>query len=134
MIIDHHTDLAPAVTAIFNDLLQKDKDDPLELNRVHRALGPKNQNLEHPRDVICRVHFYAVKDAIMQAARAQSAIYFNETPVSLLPDISKLTLDMRRAPKPLTGALQAKQIKYRWGFPFNLFASQRKICDFLHVR
>lgn len=116
-------DLAPAVIAMFNELLQKDKDAPLELDRIHRALGPKSQNLEHPRDVICRVHFYAVKDAIMQAARSQNAVHFNGTAVSLLPDISKLTLDMRRALKPLTGALQAKQIKYRWGFPFNLFAS-----------
>lgn len=116
-------DLAPAVIAIFDDLIQKDKDTPLELDQVHRALGPKNPNLEHPRDVICRVHFYAIKDAIMQAARAQEAIYFNGTQILLLPDISKLTLDMRRALKPLTGALQAKHIKYRWGFPFNLSAS-----------
>lgn len=118
-----NTDLSPAVIAIFNDLLHKEKEAPIELDRVHRALGPKNPNLEHPRDVICRVHFYAIKDAIMKAARSQDAIYFNGTPISLLPDVSKLTLDMRRALKPLTSALQAKQIKYRWGFPFNLFAS-----------
>lgn len=81
-------DLAPAVIAIFNDLMQKDKDAPLELDRVHGALRLKNPNLEHPRDVICRVNFYAIKDAIMQAARTQEAICFNGTQISLLPDIS----------------------------------------------
>ncbi|XP_073473806.1 vomeronasal type-2 receptor 116-like [Aquarana catesbeiana] len=128
------TDLAPAVIAIFNNLLHKDKDAPLELDRVHRALGPKNPNLEHPRDFICRLHFYAIKDTIMKAARVQDAIYFNETPVSLLPDVSKLTLDMRRALKPLTSALQEKQIKCRWGFQYNLFASHEGNVDLEEYR
>ena len=116
-------DLASVVIAIFNGLLQKDKEAIIELDRVHRALGPKNPNINYPRDVICRVHFFAVKDAIMQAARAQDSILFEETRIHLLPDVSKLTLDLRRALKPLTGALQAKQIKYHWGFPFQLSAS-----------
>lgn len=41
----------------------------------------------------------------------------------LLADLSKQTLTMRRALKPVTDALQAKQIKYRWGFPFWLSSS-----------
>ena len=42
-------DLAPVITAIFNDLLQKDKEAPIELDRVHRAIGPKNPNPGHPQ-------------------------------------------------------------------------------------
>lgn len=91
---------------------------PLELDHVHRALGPKNPNLEHPRDVICRVHFYAIKADMMQEEHTQEAIYFNGAQVFLVPDLSKVTLDMCRALKPLIGALQAKQMKYRSGFTF----------------
>lgn len=116
-------DLAFAATVMFNQLLQKPEDATLELDRIHGALGPKNPNPAFPRDVICRVHFYAVEAEIMQAARKQDSNLLNGTRVSLLPDLSKLALDMSKDLKPLTGALQAKQMKYHWGFPFQVVAS-----------
>lgn len=48
---------------------------------------------------------------------------FNDSPVMLLTDLSRQTLLMRKALKPVTDAVQAEQIKYRWGFPFQLSAS-----------
>lgn len=56
----------------------------------------------------------------MRAASMQDSILFNTTPVMLLPDLSRLTLTMRKALKPLTQLLQSRQIKYQWRFPFQL--------------
>lgn len=48
-------DLAETVTAIFHSLL--DSPPPsLEIDRVHRTLGPKSTDPSRPRDVLCRLH------------------------------------------------------------------------------
>ena len=112
--------LPAAETAIFNQLLQRPKDDPIELDRVHRTSGPQTQDPSFIRDTLCRIHFYKIKESIMRAASSQDTILFNNTPVMLLPDLSRQTLMMRKALKPLTLLLQSKQIKYQWRFPFHL--------------
>lgn len=61
-------DLAVAVTAIFNQILVKPTDSPIEIDHVYRLLGPRNPNLSYPRDVICRIHFFNIKAEFMQAA------------------------------------------------------------------
>lgn len=95
-------DLSMAVTAIFNQLLKKPKENPIELDRVHRTSGPCNPNPFFVRDTLCRVHFYEVKEAIMRAASTQDTTLYKNTPVMLLPDLSHQTLAMRKALKPLT--------------------------------
>lgn len=38
--------------------------------------------------MICSIHFFKIKAKIMQAARSQDTMLFNETPVILLFDLS----------------------------------------------
>lgn len=113
-------DLHAAATTIFNNVLQQSVDTAIEIDRIHRALGPKVQNRPLPRDVICRIPFYAIKDSIMKVASSAEAIMFNESPISLISDLSGQTLQLRRALKPQLEALQEWNIKYRWGFLFQL--------------
>lgn len=96
-----HKDLAAAAAAIFSQLWQRPKDAPLELDRVHRTSGPRCPDSTFIRDTLCRVHFYKIKENIMRAANSQDTILFNYTPVMLLPDLSRQTLAMGRALKPL---------------------------------
>ncbi|CAH2315489.1 Hypothetical predicted protein [Pelobates cultripes] len=56
----------------------------------------------------------------MRVARAQHTILFMDTQVSLFQDLSTLTLDARRALRPLTRLLQEKRVLYKWGFPLSL--------------
>ncbi|OCT82206.1 hypothetical protein XELAEV_18024719mg [Xenopus laevis] len=44
--------------------------------------------------------------------------------VAIFPDLAWLTLQQRRALKPLTTTLREKEIAYRWTFPFALIASK----------
>lgn len=76
----------------------------IEIDRIHRPVGPRNPNPAFSRDVISRIHFLNIKADIMQAARSQD---------------SKQTLLMREALRPVRDAPQAKQIKYRSGFRSN---------------
>lgn len=56
-------DLAATVTAIFQEILGASPPS-LELHRVHRALGPKSNDPDRQRDVLCRIHHYNQKEHI----------------------------------------------------------------------
>ncbi|CAH2293629.1 Hypothetical predicted protein [Pelobates cultripes] len=49
------------------------------------------------------------------------------TQIQILPDLAWLMLQGRRALRPITQALQAKEIRYRWGYPFSLTASHQGV-------
>ncbi|CAH2248206.1 Hypothetical predicted protein, partial [Pelobates cultripes] len=89
------------------------------MERAHRAQGPLRQD-GSPTDVVCCLHLRSLKDKIMAVARGSAAVRFRGSDVSLFHDLSSLTLDARRARKPVTSILRDKRILYRWGFPFSL--------------
>lgn len=51
-----------------------------------------------------------------------ASLQFESSSVSLLPDLARRTLFLRRALKPLLEVLRANDVIYRWGFPFALYA------------
>lgn len=55
-------DLEATVMAIFQQVLGAPPPS-LELDRVHRSLGPRSADPDRPRDVICRVHRYTQKNS-----------------------------------------------------------------------
>ncbi|KAG9467791.1 hypothetical protein GDO78_014290 [Eleutherodactylus coqui] len=73
-----------------------------------------------PRDIICRVHRYRVKETIMKRAWKVSPIQFQGRYVQLFPDLSQLTLMKRKSLRPLLDTLHQHNIEYMWGFPFRL--------------
>lgn len=89
---------APNVTdlarSIFNQIMNKPKDNHIEIDRAHSALGPNSSDSAHPRDIITRIHSYTSKATIMQAARKSKEILFNDKPIQLLADLSKHTLQL----------------------------------------
>lgn len=48
--------------SIFNQLLGRLKDDPIEIDRAHRLLGSKNANPACPRDIIYLLNYFTVKE------------------------------------------------------------------------
>lgn len=90
-------DLAAAVTAIFNQLLQKLKGAHIELDRVQRTSGLRNLDFSFLYDTFGRVH--KVKEEIMHVSSTQDSILLNETPVMLLPDSPNT--GKRQALKPI---------------------------------
>uniref|UniRef100_A0A8C5R5T1 Uncharacterized protein n=1 Tax=Leptobrachium leishanense TaxID=445787 RepID=A0A8C5R5T1_9ANUR len=108
------------VQTLFNELLQRSPDTPLHLDRAHRALRARGAPNSAPRDVICRVHHFTLKEEVMKAARNMPSIVFDDHTVELFQDVSRSTLTARRELKPITDQLRARSIRYRWGYPFAL--------------
>lgn len=73
-----------------------------------------------PRDTLCRVHFYIIKEEIIRKAWSLGTIDSNGATIQILPDLSKYTLQMRRSMKLLLDKLREEGATYRWGFPFSL--------------
>ncbi|CAH2292794.1 Hypothetical predicted protein [Pelobates cultripes] len=113
--------LPDTLSMLFTQLLGAAPPATITIDRAHRALGPARQE-GSPRDVVCCITTPGLRDRIMAAARGLPSIQFRGTAVSLYQDLSSLTLDARRALRPVTSALRDKGIPYRWGFPFSLQA------------
>lgn len=109
-------DLVTFFRGIFNSLLGNPADHPLKLDRVHRALCPRNLSSNVPRDDICRVLYYEEKELFMRKEREAATLEFDGVTLTFFPDLARETLE-RRALKPLTEKLRAASINYRWGFP-----------------
>lgn len=116
-------DLNVTLQAIFNSILGRPEHQRVKLDRAHRALrhcGPGSR----PRDVICRMHNYTLKEDIMRKARNMHAIDFDGASIQLFPDLSWITLQQRRSLQPLLTLLREHDFHYHWGFPFSLTAKK----------
>lgn len=101
---------------------------------MHRIPSYNTQNMERPKDVICRVHKYAEKETIMKIARSNPEIVFDGINLSLYPDISRRTLYQHRSVQPWLEALHSMEVNYCWGFPFSLTASRHGKTATLHTK
>lgn len=109
-------DLAAMAAAIFRDLL----DDPppnLEIDRIHRTLGPKSTDPARPRDVLCRLHCYTQKETLLRKAWDKGDVEFDGAHIQILLDLSRATLQRRAMLKPLLELARSKGCTYRWGYP-----------------
>lgn len=133
-------DLRSIVVAILNQVLGKPPTADLELDRVHRIPGPRppptaqrapaDQDL--PRDVLCRVHFFTIKEEILRLAWVKGTIDFDGAPIRIFPDISRQTRVMRGLLRPLLEMIREAEATYRWGHPFHLIV--RKQGSEFHLR
>ncbi|CAH2275848.1 Hypothetical predicted protein [Pelobates cultripes] len=106
---------------LFTQILGDEASPDFGLERAHRALRAPCRDGQ-PRDLICCLQFFQLKEALMRAARTQRSIRYMDSQIALYQDLSTLTLDARRALKPITSVLREKRIPYKWGHPFSLQA------------
>lgn len=87
------------------------------MDRAPCALCPKGSTAQ-PRDIICCIHDYTLKERIMAKAKAQCTIDFAGASIQLYPDLSWPTLQKLRHIRPLLALLKEHGFAYIWGFPF----------------
>uniref|UniRef100_A0A803J6A6 L1 transposable element RRM domain-containing protein n=1 Tax=Xenopus tropicalis TaxID=8364 RepID=A0A803J6A6_XENTR len=109
---------------IFNSILKKEPDSEIKIERAHRVQKPKAAPLNAPRDILCCLHNFALKEQILLKARDISNLTYEDNTIKLFQDISKTTLTKRKLLKPLTDTLRDNNIPYRWGYPFSLTATK----------
>ncbi|CAH2282734.1 Hypothetical predicted protein [Pelobates cultripes] len=118
---DTPEDARATLTPIFNRILGRPRDARIYMDRAQKALRPKPPSGAPPRDLICHIQDFQLKEEIMRKARTERTRRIEGQAMELYNDLSHLTLQARRA---LTTALQEAQIRYRWQFPFALSARQ----------
>lgn len=109
-------DLPATVTAIFHIILEAPPL-TLQIDRVHRALGPKSTDPDKPRDVLCRLHRYSQKHIILRKSWDHDPIEFDGATLQILPDMSRATLQRRALLKPVLESARRNGFTYRWGYP-----------------
>lgn len=67
--------LSTSVTKLFNYLLDRPLLMPINMERIHRALRTKEKDSDPPRDVICCLTDYKLKENILRSARIKSHFY-----------------------------------------------------------
>lgn len=107
----------------FQSLLEKPEDTDTEFVRAHRALKARGPDTLPPRDIICCLQNFALKEEIMFKAHRNDQIVFNGKCIKLFQDLSQITLKNRRALRPLLDKLREKDIQYMWHFPFALLVT-----------
>lgn len=58
-----------ALQAVFNDLLEHLRNTDIDFVRAHRALNPRPIDTAPPRDIICCLHSFSLKEEILNKAR-----------------------------------------------------------------
>ncbi|CAH2281732.1 Hypothetical predicted protein [Pelobates cultripes] len=117
---------------IFSQVLGNQNMPRLGLVRAHRALRPIPPPEDQPRDIVCCLDNFQLKEEILRTARRIGNIRMDDQTITIYQDLSRYTLQARRALRPITTALQHAGIQYRWGYPFSL--SARHGPDFLTIR
>lgn len=102
--------LSPAILGIFNDLLGRPPLTSIGMERLHRALRPRGKPTDPPRDVICHINDFLLKENILRNAKLRSNIRFEGSTIMIFQDLSKITLQNRRDLKPLLDVLRNNNI------------------------
>lgn len=108
-----------ALQYVFNELLERQTDTQIDFERTHRALRARPADTAPPRDIICCLPNFKLKEETMAKARCNDRITFNDTEISIFQDLSSITLN-KRALHPLLEILRRQSIPYKWKFPFAL--------------
>lgn len=83
------------------------------LNRIQLGLGT----------------LFAVYTSILskKPSRMANDLSISGSKITIFPDLSRRTLRLRAATKPLLALLQTRNIPYRWCFPFALYVQRQDV-------
>ncbi|OCT78055.1 hypothetical protein XELAEV_18029152mg [Xenopus laevis] len=111
-------ELRDLAVKLFSEVLDDSGTPQIPIERIHRV-GIQRGNF--PRDVLCCLAQFEIKEQILQKARNIDGIHYENNILHLYQDLVS-TITQRRLLRPLTLALREGNISYKWGFPFALLA------------
>ncbi|CAH2285666.1 Hypothetical predicted protein [Pelobates cultripes] len=101
-------DVTATLTALFRDILGPDSPQRIDFDRAHRALRPRTTD-NAPRDIICCLHEYKVKELIMNKARTKPTWRFQGAEAWAYPTQRSLTGSWAHWNRGLTNQLRELQ-------------------------
>lgn len=93
----------------------------------HRVPKPSFLPDETPRYFLMRVHYYHVKEQILQASRKADKVSPQYANIRLLPDLSRHTLQRCRNLETITKALGNHKILHKWKYPATLSITHNRV-------
>lgn len=105
--------LIPYIQQLMTTLLKSVLKQDLIIDRAHRLPKPKGIPESAPHNIIIRVHFYHIKEELMQAARKVPQLPEPYQKVKLFADLSQFTIQARKRLHSLFDNI----IFYTMGFP-----------------
>lgn len=102
---------------LFSTLVPDASAHDLLVDRIHRVPKPSFLPADIPRDVLLRMHFYHIKDRLLQASCKRENIPQQYVNIRLLPDLSRHTLQCRRNLLTVTKDLRNQKILHKWKYP-----------------
>lgn len=115
--------LQSVVWAIFNTLLGRPLDTPVDMERCHKALRSRGRDTDPLRDTVCCLVHFTQKEEILRSARHHGNLEHEGVRIQLFRDLSAITLQHRRDLRPILNVLRDRHISYRWKFSFCLQAT-----------
>lgn len=114
------TQLLQCVQTLFSTLVPEASAHDLLVDRIHRVPKPSFLPDTIPRDLLLRMHFFHIKDRVLQASRRPENIPQQYANIRLLPDLSRHTLQRCRNLLTITKALSNHKILHKWKYPVTL--------------
>ncbi|KAJ1214355.1 hypothetical protein NDU88_001974 [Pleurodeles waltl] len=105
---------------MFTHLLGLQDDQPVLLGRIHRVYSAYQQQKNLTLYVLNKVHYFHIKEKVMQAARHQESITFRGDTISIYQDASIHKLACNTKFRAVIHHLHEMKISYQWGFPLRL--------------
>lgn len=82
--------LEMALLHIFNDILDRPLVMPIDMERFHCLLKPRETAEDPPRDVVCCLVNYSLEDILCRAREKQQLLY-HDAPIQQFQDLSATT-------------------------------------------
>lgn len=100
------------VTGLFNHLLDKPPQTPINIECIHRAVRPRGRDTDPPQDIVCCLTEFRLKEEILWKARNKLQLSHEGHEVHIYEDLSAITLKHRKDLRPLLDILHTKGIHY----------------------
>ena len=119
------TDPVRFIQSLLQKLFDGEFTSPPEIDRAHRVGSPRS-SAERPRAFLARIHFFRVKERILQLSRDAGQLTYNGTKVYIFPDWSAETSKRRAAYGPVKDILRSIEgVKYGIRYPSKFWISIR---------
>lgn len=88
----------------------------LTIDRIHQVPKPSFLPAEIPSNVILRIHFFQVKEQLLEAFHLPSQLPEKASGLRLLPDLSQYTLQQCKNLQTIMKALHNDNLPYKWKY------------------
>lgn len=92
--------LIPTVMGLYNNLLGMPSTTEIDMEHIHRALRPKGRHSDPPRDVLCCLTDYRLKEEILRKARNRTQLSHGGNSEDLPAPICHHSTAPSRPPSP----------------------------------